>query len=237
MKNKKKRVLSFVLSVLILSVISSALALYVKPFEYEHDPMEDEGAAADIVRDDNAIYGYRPTDTGSLKMYADYDWTDPDLVESARQERIEYHKSIESMYEMLKKMKAAGKSTEEIARALSTERNKIRLDAYKDKPEELEQLKQRNLEKYGHEEGPLPDELYEKYGSWAAVAVKAFSPNRGMDACLGLYDEYYSVYQSLDGLSDELSPQTGDAKIISCAVLIPAALAAAFIIAKKKKRI
>ena len=232
MKNKCKRILSFILSALILSAVSS---LSVKPFEYEHDPMENESAAADIVRDDNAIYGYRPSDTGSLKMYADYDWTDPDLVESARQERIAYHESLASMYEMLKEMKAAGKSTEEIARAVSAERNRIRLDAYKDKPDELEQLKQRNLEKYGHEEGPLPDELYEKYGSWVTVAEKAFSPNRGMDACLGLYDEYYDAYLSLEELNDDpVSPPTSDAPVAVCIILMSAALLPAFILTKKK---
>jgi hypothetical protein len=214
---------------------------FIDPFEYEHDPMENKSAAADIVRDDNAIYGYRPSEDGSLKMYADYDWTDPDLVESARQERIAYHQSIESMYEMLEKMKAEGKTVEEIARALSTERNMIRLNVYKDKPDELEQLKQRNLEKYGHEEGPLPDELYEKYGSWELVAEKAFSPNPGMDACLGLYDEYYSVYQSIYGLFDEpetdpVSPPTSDAYIAPCVIIMTLALAISLILIKKKAK-
>ncbi|MBR4257023.1 MAG: hypothetical protein IKQ18_07630, partial [Clostridia bacterium] len=213
----------------------------ITPYEYEHDPMENESAAADIERDDNAIYGYRPTSTGSLKMYANYDWSDPDAVEAARKERIDYHKSIESMYEMLEKMKAEGKTVEAIARALSTERNMIRLNAYKDKPDELEQLKQRNLEKYGHEEGPLPDELYEKYGSWELVAEKAFSPNPGMDACLGLYDEYYSVYQSIYGLFDEpetdpVSPPTSDAYIAPCVIIMTLALAVSLILIKKKAK-
>lgn len=210
----------------------------VTPYEYEHDPMEDKGAAADIVADENAIYGYRPSEDGSLKMYAGADWTDPDVVEAGRRERIAYHESIASMYEMLKEMKAAGKSTEEIARAVSAERNRIRLDAYRDKPEELEQLKQRNLEKYGHEEGPLPDELYKKYGSWVTVAEKAFSPNRGMDACLGLYDEYYDAYRSLEELSDDpaVSPPTADAYIAPCVIIMTLALAVSLILIKKKAK-
>ena len=208
-------------------------------FRYEHDPLEDEGAAADIVRDDNAIYGYRPSSTGSLKMYADADWTDPDVVEAGRQERIAYHKSLESMYEMLDKMKAEGKSTEEIARAICAERNRIRFAAYDGKPEELEQLKQRNLEKYGHEEGPLPDELYMQYGSWTAVILKAFSSNRGMDACLGLYDEYYGTYRSLDGITDDEippTPQTSDASVIFFVILSSVSLISAIILIKKKSR-
>ena len=41
---------------------------------------------------------------------------------------------------------------------------------------------------------PLPEELYEKYSSWSTVLSKALSTNIGMDACLGLYDTYYSLY-------------------------------------------
>ena len=107
------------------------------------------------------------------------------------------HKNIESMYDMLRDMQAQGRSTEEIARALSTERNRIRLAEYANDPEGLADLKARNLEQYGHEEGPLPDELYEKYGSWTTVMQKSFSTNAGMDACLGLYDAYYFLYVEL----------------------------------------
>ena len=32
-------------------------------------------------------------------------------------------------------------------------------------------------------EGPLADEMYEKYGDWETVLTKAFSPNAAMDAC------------------------------------------------------
>ena len=92
-------------------------------------------------------------------------------------------------------MIAKDESVENIARTISTKRNQIRLDFYKDDPEGLAKLKERNLSQYGHEEGPLPDELYEKYGSWEMVITKAFSVNSGMDACLGLYDDYYYLYQ------------------------------------------
>ena len=173
---------------------ASESSVAAEVFTYEHDPRENPKAMADIVEDPNAIYGFRPSETGSLAMYADVDWSDPEVVEAGRQERIEYHKSLESMYDVLDEMTAEGKTTEEIARAVSTLRNQIRLDAYKDDPEGLEALKARNLEKYGHEEGPLPDELYEQYGLWETVISKAFSANSGMDACLGLYDEYYELY-------------------------------------------
>ena len=72
-------------------------------------------------------------------------------------------------------------------------RNEIRLESYKDE-EKLELVKKSNLETYGNEFGPTADSLYEKYGSWQTVIEKACSTNSGMDACLGLYDEYYYTY-------------------------------------------
>ena len=184
-------------------------------FAYLHDPSANPEAMKDIERDDAAVYGFRPSETGNLKQYASADWSDPEIVEAGRQERIAYHDSIESMYSLLGQLRGEGRSVEEIARAVSAKRNEIRLESYRDDPEGLATLKQRNLEKYGHEEGPLPDELFEQYGSWETVLLKAFSPNVGMDACLGLYDDYYETYVFL-GLAEEdagIPPKTGDAGI------------------------
>ena len=64
-------------------------------------------------------------------------------------------------------------------------------------PEGLAEVKKSNLETYGHEEGPAPEELFAQYGSWTAVLQHAFSTNMGMDACCGLYDNYYRLYQEL----------------------------------------
>ena len=185
------------LLVIALVVGLSAPASAAGGFRYVHDPALNPSAMRDIVADENAVYGFRPSETGSLAMYAYADWADPAVVEQGRQDRIAYHQSIESMYDMLRDMQAQGKTTEEIARAVSTERNRIRLAAYADDPEGLAALKARNLEKYGHEEGPLPDELYAQYGSWTTVMQKSFSTNAGMDACLGLYDAYYFLYVEL----------------------------------------
>ncbi len=177
----------------------------VNGFRYVHDPCLNPKAMRDVVADDTAIYGFRPSDTGSLKMYASADWSDPQTVEQGRRDRIAYHQSIEAMYEMLRDMQAQGRTTEEIARAVSTKRNEIRLAAYADDPEGLAQIKARNLEKYGHEEGPLPDELFAQYGSWLTVMEKAFSTNAGMDACLGLYDAYYFMYATLGDVPAEIT--------------------------------
>lgn len=193
-------------SILVLLVLTLAVSLVCTAckkmeessiFHYRHDPRDNPRAMADIVEDPSAIYGFRPSAEGSLAMYADADWSDAAVVEKGRQERIAYHNSLEAMYDVLAEMTAEGKSTEEIARAISTKRNQIRLDAYQNDPEGLAKLKERNLSQYGHEEGPLPEESYVKYGSWEMVIAKAFSTNSGMDACLGLYDDYYDLYVAI----------------------------------------
>ena len=98
-------------------------------------------------------------------------------------------------------MLGEGKNVEEIARAVSKERNEIRLAAYNGDPDGLAIVRKSNLDTYGQEEGPTPDQLYEKYGSWQTVIEKALSSNPGMDACLGFYDEYYDTYDISDKLS------------------------------------
>ena len=174
-------------------------------FHYEHDPRLNARAMADIVVDPTAVYGFAPSPEGSLSSYASFDWSDPELVngENGRLARIAYHESINEMYAMMNAMRIDGKSIEEIARAVSSKRNEIRLASYADDPEGLAVAKARNLEKYGHEEGPLPDELYKQYGSWETVLEKAFSTNSGMDACLGLYDDYYELYVMAGQVEDE----------------------------------
>ena len=159
---------------------------------YAHDPRINAKAMEDIVVNPDAIYGFSP-DPNSKRLgeYASYDWTDPEVVEKARQDRIKYLASFDEQYEIWNKMSAAGKSTEEIARAVSAKRNESRLASYKNDPEGLEKVKKSNLETYGNENGPTPESLYEKYGSWETVILKSFSSNSGMDACLGLYDAQY----------------------------------------------
>ena len=185
-------------------MILPAAAVEQNGFTYQHDPRLNPKAMEDIVADPNAVYGFSPSPDGSLKEYVDQiDWSDPAQVETYRQDRIAYHESIQSMYDMLTEMKTAGATTEEIARAVSAERNVIRYAAYENDPEGLAVVKARNLERYGREEGPTPDDIYQKYGSWEMVIEKAFSPNVGMDVCVGLYDDCYSNYLALGLLEDE----------------------------------
>ena len=104
-------------------------------------------------------------------------------------------------------MRDEGAALEAIARAVSAERNRVRLASYENDPEELAKVKKSNLQTYGDENGPTPDQMFEKYGSWQNVLVKAFSPNLGMDAVCGLYDDMYDLYVEL-GLA-EPDPEEG----------------------------
>lgn len=167
-------------------------------FSYLHDPRENAEAMADILENPEAVYGFS-TDPASKRLgsYASYDWTDPELVAKAQENRRAYHDSLESMTDILYRMRDEGASIEEMARAVSVERNRLRLESYRDDPEALAAAKESNLKTYGHEDGPTPDELYGQYGSWTTVLQKAFSTNMGMDACCGLYDEYYPLYIEL----------------------------------------
>lgn len=167
-------------------------------FTYVHDPRENPSAMEYIVENPDAIYGFSPNpDSKRLGAYAEYDWTDAEVVEKGRLERIAYHESLDTLYTMLHEMRDAGSSIEEMARAVSAERNRLRLESYRDDPVGLEKVKKSNLETYGNENGPTADSLYEKYGSWEIVLQKAFGTNAGMDACAGLYDDYYTLYIEL----------------------------------------
>lgn len=100
-------------------------------FQYVHDPRLNPKAMEDIIEDPSAVYGFSPNpDSTRLGEFASYDWTDPELVENSRQERIAYHEQNAGLYTMMDEPEAEGKSIEEIARTISAERNRLRLAAY-----------------------------------------------------------------------------------------------------------
>ena len=202
-----RRSIAAVLSLLLVLSVMMAVPATVfaddAPFYYKHDPRLNAKAMADIIVDPEAVFGFSPSPAGSLAAYAAYDWTDANAVEEYRQNRLDYLHSYDQMYDMFDNMTAEGKSVEEIARAVNVKRNELRFAAVEGDPEQLAIVKARNLEKYGHEEGPTADEIYEKNGSWEIVIEKAFSHNSGMDACVGLYDDYYEYYISFGYIEDE----------------------------------
>ena len=207
---KAQRFISILIVIVSIMDISFAASVYglkysgiAETFHYQHDPRLNNKAMEDIIINPDAVYGFSPSPTGSLAAYAEYDWTDAEAVETYRQNRIEYLQSYSQMYDILDEMTAEGKPIEEIARKVSAKRNELRLAAYEGNPEGLATVKAHNLEKYGHEDGPTADEMFEKYGSWERVIEKAFSHNPGMDACVGLYDDNYKYYIAFDYIEDE----------------------------------
>lgn len=212
----KKRMRSILAALLCLFTLLSAAAFAAeeavksesgekKPFVYEHDPRKNPTAMRDIVVNPDAVYGFSPSkaEDSTLKDYADLiDWGNEEQVAAAREQRQEYHDSLDELYDMILEMTLEDKDIETIARAVSQRRNELRLEVYKDDPEGLATVKKRNLETYGNEFGPTQDSLYAKYGSWETVLLKALGTNPGMDACLGFYDEYYHLY-NLEGIADD----------------------------------
>lgn len=199
MKMKQK----LFLFALALAICICMCSCATKAGSYVHDPRLNPEAMKDIVENPDAVYGFSPDPQSKrLGSYSQYDWTDPAFVADARKQRMTYHDSLKSMSSILSRMKEQGDSTEEIARAVSAERNRLRLAAYDDDPEGLAEVKKSNLATYGHEDGPTADEMLAKYGSWETVIQKAFSPNMGMDVCCGLYDRCYPLYVQLGLVSD-----------------------------------
>ena len=175
---------------------TQAPAQTAAPFAYEHDPRDNPKAMKDIVVNPDAIYGFPPSPNSTrLKDYATLiDWADPEQVAEARAQRKAYHESMSELYRLIEDMLHQGKNVEEIARAVSKRRNELRLEAYVDDPEGLAAVKKSNLETFGDEMGPSAEYLHHKYRTCQTVLEKALGTNVGMDVCLGLYDEYYELY-------------------------------------------
>ncbi len=210
--------LIMLIALLIFSLSARAQSLYI------HDPMENPKAAADIIVDPNAVYGYAPNPASTrMGAFADYNWSDEAFVAEMRSQREEYHRSVSELYQIKADMEAEGRTVEEIARAVSTRRNEIRMESYKDDPEGLERLKESNLATFGNENGGTPEYFYELYGSWETVIEKAFSTNAGADAILGLYDIYYDTYiiNSPTDSTEGQAPSTESASTETTAVTEP----------------
>lgn len=198
-----KRMMGLLLSGLLCAQILFSVvanASEANGFTYENDPRFDPRAMEDINYDPNAWYGFSPDpESDRLGSYAEYDFSDPVLVAQSTKDRIDYMSDFKKMQKMWEDMKARGKSTEEIAKAVSTYRNELRIEANIGNPQALASLKESNLKKYGNEKGPTVESLYAKYGSWEKVLTKSFSTNAGMDACLGLYDSNYALNNLING--------------------------------------
>ncbi|NLJ98940.1 MAG: hypothetical protein GX320_06725 [Tissierellia bacterium] len=94
---------------------------------------------------------------------------------------------------MLNNLYGQGYSAEEIARKMVNERNANRLNSYlkRGDMEGYEMARKSNSDTYQNADGPTPESMLEKYGSWEGVINASVSSNPGMDACVGLYDIYH----------------------------------------------
>ena len=163
-------------------------------FKYEHNPSDNPKVLRDAIEDPNAVYGYRPREDGSLAAFSKGKWDDPIAVEGYRQERIAYHNRNEgAAQQIVSDMTAEGASIEDIARTVNEYRNQSRINAYIDSNGNIKNidgykaaLERAEINSYENllQRGKTPEEIIKS----------ATKGNPAMDACTGLYDEYFDTY-------------------------------------------
>ncbi len=161
-------------------------------FTYNHNPSNNPKVLADAVEDPKAIYGYRPNKEGSLKAFADGDWSNPDFVEGLRQDRISYHNRNEvGVLELISKMRNQGYTDDQVVRAVVEYRNQSRLSSYLD-------AKGNVIDQEGYAQALAHCKTYEQLRAEGktneAIIKSATRGNPGMDASTGLYDDYCDQY-------------------------------------------
>ncbi len=165
-------------------------------FKYEHNPSDNPNVLQDAIEDSNAIYGYRPSENGSVKAFANDDWSDAKLVNSYKKNRIKYHQENDVNAEITNQMRNEGKTDSEIAHALVERRNNNRLASYIDENgritdinkynQALEHCKTYEELKLGNGIKPGKTDL--------EIITSSTKGNPGFDACTGLYDVYFDTY-------------------------------------------
>lgn len=143
------------------------------PNKYINDPIYNEYAMENLIEDPNAVYGFSPNpNCEAMKEYAEYDWSDPEVVAQLQEERLIFYNVFESVYEMALPFLEDGISLEMLAQLVAP--------SLKDEPEFA----------------PI-FEMYQQYGSWRRVILKYFGEVAAIDACVGIYDDCYPLYVSL----------------------------------------
>ncbi|MBO1580118.1 hypothetical protein [Bacillus sp. XF8] len=156
------------------------------------DPLSNPKIAKEIEANSDAVYGYSPKQESPIDKFG-IDWTNSEEVAFARTERIKYLRELEQKRNQLTnevtKLQNEGMSIEEIAGMKVEKRNLDRIQSYLDSNnlEGLNAMKARNLQKYGREEGPTPEQLFKKYGSWEDVIYSSTKSSPAMDVLTGLY--------------------------------------------------
>ncbi|MFA9379365.1 MAG: hypothetical protein ACERKZ_21865, partial [Lachnotalea sp.] len=165
-------------------------------FKYINNPSDNPKVLEDALEDIKAVYGYRPSATGSVKAFAEDDWSDIELVNSYRENRIQYHLENDVNIEIANTLRAEGKTDSEIARILVERRNNNRLASYIDEKGNITDIKKYN-------QALAHCKTYEELKRGTKVKSgktdldiieSSIRGNPGFDACTGLYDNYYNTY-------------------------------------------
>lgn len=148
----------------------------------------------DAIEDPNAVYGYRPREDGSLASFTNGKWDDPIAVAGYRQDRIAYHNRNEgTAQQIVSNMTAEGASLEDIARAVNEYRNKSRINAYIDSNGNIKNIDGYNAALVRVEKNSY-ENLIQRGKTPEQIIKSATKGNPAMDACTGLYDEYFDTY-------------------------------------------
>ena len=68
-------------------------------FKYKNNPMDNPKAFKDIIENKDAVYGFSPNpESDRIGKFAEYDWTNKEVVVNAKEARLQYHKDNESIY-------------------------------------------------------------------------------------------------------------------------------------------
>ncbi|WP_176444840.1 peptidoglycan-binding domain-containing protein [Paenibacillus herberti] len=156
------------------------------------DPLSNPKIAKEIETNPDAVYGYSPQKESPLDKFG-VNWTNPQQVAYARAKRMEYLQKMEQKKIKLEnevaKLENEGMSITDIAKMKVEQRNSDRMQSYIDSNnyEGLAAMKERNIQQYGRPEGPTPEQLFEKYGSWEEVIYSSVRTSPAMDVLTGLY--------------------------------------------------
>lgn len=153
------------------------------------NPSDNPKVLADAMEDSAAVYGYRPREDGSIKQFANYDWSDPKVVAELREIRQDYLQENRSYQNMVDNMRNAGCSDAEIAQRLVAERNAHRLSYYVD---ETGKIINEDLYRQAVEHCVSYEDLRKGINGKSPktdlqIIESAMKSNPGYDACCGLY--------------------------------------------------
>ena len=175
---------------------------------------------SDIQLDQDSLTGFTLTDSSSLRKIirnkSEF-FSSREQLCAARTARLSYIKhnaeKLKKLQEQIQEIVEAHpndenkkkEAIEELARHSVHKRNADRMSRY-DTEAKKRKLRERNFEKYKNEEGPTPEYLFAKYGSWEEVILASARPQRCLSFALGILpseQELASIFNA-DASKEEL---------------------------------